>query len=224
MDTNLQQGTTFTIYLPETDERPQSVDPPPETSLPVGNEKVLLVEDDEAVRAFAASVLRRVGYSIREAATPLEALAISNSADVPFDLVLTDVVMPGMNGRQMADRLLVQRPDAKVLFISGYNETFFGRGLLNAAHDTLLQKPFTADALLRKVRQVLDADTIPVPEDVAPRAASVGQASWSPNASVGRTTLTTPLSAPSPALNMAPASARGGRSSKPVTQRGCDGV
>ena len=65
------------------DERPQSVDPPPETSLPVGNEKVLLVEDDEAVRAFAASVLRRVGYSIREAATPLEALAIPTAPMCP---------------------------------------------------------------------------------------------------------------------------------------------
>ena len=158
VDTQPQQGTTFTIYLPQTDECLQPAHARPETaSLPVGKEHVLLVEDDEAVRAFVASVLRRVGYGIREAAAPQEALAIARNADISFDLVLTDVVMPGMNGKQMVDRLQAYRPHTKVLFISGYDENFFGRGVLNAAHDALLQKPFTAEALLRTVREVLDA-------------------------------------------------------------------
>ena len=146
VDSQLRQGTTFTIYLPQTDECLEPVSARADASLEVGEESVLLVEDDDAVRAFASSVLRRVGYSIREAATPVEALAISGHADIPIDLVLTDVVMPGMNGKQMVDRLQAQRPHAKVLYISGYEEDFFGRSLLNAAHD----------ALLLKVRQVLD--------------------------------------------------------------------
>ena len=160
VDSKPRHGTTFTIYLPQTDECLKQMSARADASLAVGKETVLLVEDDEAVRGFAASVLRGVGYSIREAATPAEALAISHHADVFIDLVLTDVVMPGMNGKQMVDRLQAHRPDAKVLYISGYNEGFFGRGVLDTAHDVLLPKPFTADALRRKVRQVLDAGTV----------------------------------------------------------------
>lgn len=150
-------GTTFTIYLPHTDECPEPVSTHADASLPVGNEKVLLVEDDEAVRAFATSVLRRGGYSVRDAATPEEALAICTHDDVLIDLVLTDVVMPGMNGKQMVDRLQAHRPHAKVLYMSGFNEHFFGGGGVLNGDDALVQKPFTADALLRSVRQVLDA-------------------------------------------------------------------
>ena len=155
-----RQGTSFTIYLPQTDECLEPLSTRADASIPVGEETVLLVEDDQAVRALTAKILRRAGYSLREAATPEEALAISACAHVPISLVLTDVVMPGMNGKQMVERLLANRPDVKVIYMSGYSEDFFGRSLLDGADDVLLQKPFAADALLLKMRQVLDAGVV----------------------------------------------------------------
>ena len=178
VDSQLRQGTTFTIHLPQTDECLEPVRERADASMPVGEETVLLVEDDGVVRAFAASVLRRVGYSIREAATPEEALAISCHTDGPIDLVLTDVIMPGMNGKQMVGRLQANGYSAKVLYMSGYyNADFFGRSLLDSAHDVLLQKPFTANGLCRKVRQVLDAGTVAVSELLDHSSVSVERAS-----------------------------------------------
>ena len=124
VSSQLNQGATFTIYLPQTDE---CLEAPVQAGLSeatgVGNETVLVVEDDEPVRALATSVLQRSGYTILEAATPAAALEISDHLDGPIDLVLTDVIMPGMNGKQMADRLQAMRPQTKVLYMSGYSET-----------------------------------------------------------------------------------------------------
>ncbi len=184
LDTRPLQGTTFTIYLPQTGDRLEPATARHDSSLPVGKERVLLVEDDEAVRTFAASVLRRVGYSVREAGTPNEALALSRNADVPFDLFLTDVVMPDMNGKEMVD-LLPPGPHAKVLYMSGYSEDFFGSGILHAARDPLLRKPFTADALLRAVRRVLDGRTVAVNEHLDHSAVSVGPAAGQRKPGVG---------------------------------------
>jgi CheY-like chemotaxis protein len=117
---------------------------------------VLLVEDAEPVRAVARQVLERQGYTVLEAPHGDAALAIATAHDGPIHLLLTDVVMPGLSGRQVADQLKQLRPDTRVLYASGYTDDAVVRHGVLEAGIAYLQKPFTSGSLARKVRETLD--------------------------------------------------------------------
>jgi CheY-like chemotaxis protein len=122
-----------------------------------GSETILLVEDEEAVRALAARILQECGYKVLESMGPKDALQIGHRHKEPIDLLLTDVVLPRMGGRKVAEHLVISRPGMKVLYMSGYtDDVIFHRGVLEA-NTAFLQKPFTFATLTRKVREVLDA-------------------------------------------------------------------
>jgi len=151
------RGTTFKVYLPRTDEQAQPIE---SSSAPakaaVGNETILLVEDDSMVRELTCEVLQRSGYQVLEAATPAIALETCHQHSGSIHLLLTDVVMPGMNGGELARLVEQLRPDIRVLFMSGYTDNAvlhngeLRRGL------SFLQKPFTPTTLGKKVRELLD--------------------------------------------------------------------
>jgi CheY-like chemotaxis protein len=150
-------GTTFKVYFP----RVRDSSPPPlsvrEPSQLQGSETILLVEDQDEVRGVAAEILRRCGYHVLETKSPGEALLECERHARTIHLLLTDVVMPRMNGRELADRLLALRPNLKVLFMSGYTESgIIQHGILDS-DVAYLQKPILPSALAARVREVLDA-------------------------------------------------------------------
>jgi PAS domain S-box-containing protein len=158
VDSALDQGTTFKIYLPSVDRLP-AMNSPGEAGGATrrGSETVLLVEDDEGVRALAREILEVQGYTVLEASVPAEALRAGGANGVPIHLLLTDVVMPQMNGKQLADRLLSERPELKVIFMSGYTDSaIVQHGVLEPGVH-FLHKPFTPAGLGSKVREVLDS-------------------------------------------------------------------
>jgi two-component system cell cycle sensor histidine kinase/response regulator CckA len=150
------QGTSFKVYLPRVEEAATVVTTAPQRARR-GTETILLTEDDDQVRALARETLELSGYTVLEAASPTDALRVALRHSGVLHLLLTDVVMPGMNGRALADRLLALRPDLKVLFMSGYPASAIGHhGVLDPG-TAFLQKPFTPGSLARKVSEVLDA-------------------------------------------------------------------
>ncbi|HWP34371.1 MAG TPA: response regulator, partial [Thermodesulfobacteriota bacterium] len=151
------RGATFKIYFPRVDEPAEEPRPaPPPVPAARGTETVLLVEDDAAVRALAAEVLRQGGYTVLEASSGDEALAVAQTHAGPIALVLTDLVMPGGRGSEVAQRLAALRPGLRVLYMSGYTARgVVHHGLLEAG-TAFLAKPFAPADLLRKVREVLD--------------------------------------------------------------------
>jgi CheY-like chemotaxis protein len=151
------RGTTFKIYLPqlgglaeaatvqkEVDNRPAS-----------GTETILLVEDEDAVRSLARRILERYGYSVLVAGTGAEALEIARNRPAPIQLLLSDLVMPGMAGPELASQLVAARPEMRVIFMSGYTDDAVVRNGLLSEIGVFLQKPFTPDGLVRKVREAL---------------------------------------------------------------------
>jgi len=150
------RGTTFKVYLPRVSgaaEVRASEPPPPEDRR--GSETILLVEDDDQVRALARDILRRAGYVVLEAPNGGEALLICEQHGAKIDLLVTDVILPRMSGRQLAERLASLRPEMKVLFMSGYtDDTVLHHGVLDSGV-AYLQKPLTPTSLRRKVREVL---------------------------------------------------------------------
>jgi len=150
------QGTVFKVYLPLVD-RPtaQTRQEKPSAAPVAASETILVVEDEDAVRALTCEVLRRRGYCVLEAAHGVDALKVVDGYDRHIDLLLTDIVMPYMNGRDLAAQMATLRPSTKVLFVSGYTDHVAARQEL-AAGAPFLQKPFTPDVLARKVREVLD--------------------------------------------------------------------
>ncbi len=155
------QGTTFKIYLPRIEEAIESAQGRSALAPPLrGMETVLLVEDEDAVRDLARDILQARGYTVLEARHGAEALRISEQHPGPIHLMLTDVVMPEMIGRELADRLAVLRPETKVLYMSGYTDNaVVHHGVLDPG-TIFLQKPFTAAVLARKVREILDSRAI----------------------------------------------------------------
>ena len=148
-------GTSVKVYLPRTDTVAPVAAPKhaPVASLR-GTETVLLVEDEDAVRAVARQVLARYGYAVIEVAGPEEALALTETTQ-GVDLLLTDIVMPGVGGRALAAQFTARRPGTRVLFMSGYPDAAIGRHQMLERGLAFLQKPFSAEALARKVREVL---------------------------------------------------------------------
>jgi two-component system, cell cycle sensor histidine kinase and response regulator CckA len=154
----LGKGTTFKVYLPRTD-RVAGIQPPPPAD-PIslrGTETILLVEDQEQVRTVMQSILRKQGYNVLEAQNGGEAFLLCEQFSARIHMLVTDVVMPRMSGRQLAERLAQLRPEMKVMYVSGYtDDTIVHHGVIDAGM-AFLQKPIMPASLLAKVRQVLDS-------------------------------------------------------------------
>ncbi len=150
------KGATFRIYLPLIPATAEEAKAQESEVMMQGTETVLLAEDDEAVRELTRTVLERFGYAVLEARNGQEALHVAKQHEGPIHLLITDVVMPGMSGRELSENLSPLRPDMKTLFMSGYtDDSILHHGILESG-GALLQKPFTAEALASKVRQVLE--------------------------------------------------------------------
>ncbi len=152
----VDRGTTIKVYLPRTEEQVAPESQAARTAPKPGTETILLVEDDAQVRKLVHDVLTRAGYRVLEAPGGSEALVLSAGLADPIHLLLTDVVMPAMGGRELAERLLETRPDMRVIHMSGYAErAIVHHGVLEPGIN-YLAKPITASSLLAKVRQVLE--------------------------------------------------------------------
>ena len=156
VQSELSRGTVFTIYFPRVDEPSQAIG---ETSISLaaagGTETVLLVEDEDSVRQLVRETLESRGYRVLEASNGQTALTVAASQPDPIHLVVTDVVMPGLNGHELVQQLQPARPGIKVLYLSGYAQDAFSTPLSAEAQKTFLQKPFTLQSLARKVREIL---------------------------------------------------------------------
>ena len=153
------QGTVFKIHLPRVSDgrKTARTDEGAVTDRPCGTETILLVEDNPQVRGLAFAVLTRSGYTVLQCSDGNEAIGIGAAPDRPIDLLVTDVVMPGLGGRAIAERIKEQHPGLRVLYMSGYpDDSIVQRGVLEPGMP-FLEKPFTPQALAKKVRDVLDA-------------------------------------------------------------------
>jgi len=152
------RGTVFQVYLPETQHAVQTTAAPVVRVVAPGTETILLVEDEDAVRAFIKTVLQRFGYTVWETPSAEAALTLLDGVDGPIHLLLTDVILPKMDGRELALRVTRNHPLTQVLFMSGYPERMATpQGFLESGVQ-LMEKPFTAQSLLARVRQALGRD------------------------------------------------------------------
>jgi two-component system, cell cycle sensor histidine kinase and response regulator CckA len=156
VSSELHKGTTFRVYLPRVEDQPIPVtlSSTPNEALR-GSEAILLVEDDEMVRALTQAILERYGYAVVASRSVYDALAFVQEDSRTFHMLLTDTIMPGMNGQELADRVLSIRPDMKVLYMSGYTDNVFARTGTGEPGTAFLQKPFTPHTLAHKVREIL---------------------------------------------------------------------
>jgi len=164
LESAIGKGTSFQIYLPRHAGQPivdeLKIDSPDDLR---GSETILLVEDSEPLRKLAKTFLESRGFRVLSADSGEDALQVAARFDGIFDLLLTDVVMPGINGRVLAENLLPRQPGMKVLYMSGYTDSFIaGHGVLDPGIH-LLHKPFIEEVLIRKVREVLDGGKSPAP-------------------------------------------------------------
>ena len=172
-------GTTFDLYFPRVNPQASTADATaPQGRLRQGSETILLVEDDSGVRNLVRHELVKTGYQVIEAKNGVEACLTATQQSYHVDLLLTDVVMPGMNGRELAQHLSVIKPNLRVLFMSGYLDDISVNSGMDPHRTTFLQKPFTPDLLLRTVRALLDSSAPATgsaphhfPPDQAPRTA-----------------------------------------------------
>ncbi|MBI2218762.1 MAG: response regulator [Candidatus Rokubacteria bacterium] len=157
VDSEVGRGTRFEVYLPAVESAADVAVAEVGEMLPRGGETLLLVEDEDEVRSLAREILQVCGYTVLEAANPAEALRVWNRQGTQIHLVVTDVVMPGMSGRELAEHVRRSRPDLPVLFVSGYAPEALGNHAALTEIGPLLEKPFTPHGLATRVRAVLDA-------------------------------------------------------------------
>jgi CheY-like chemotaxis protein len=157
VDSQPGEGTSFKIYLPRVEEKPITDSRLDEKrSWPTGNETILLVEDEPLVRSLMVEVLESQGYNILQASNGAEAVRIAGSQpQEPIDLLLTDIVMPLMGGTELATRFRILRPEAKIIYMSGYPKDLPESGA------EFIEKPTMPDILVRRVRSVLDSEDAP---------------------------------------------------------------
>jgi two-component system, cell cycle sensor histidine kinase and response regulator CckA len=155
-------GTTFRVYLPLTEEPASKPEMAPfEGIVPNGTETILIVEDEDSLREVTCAYLKNKGYSVFVAAEAESATSIAASSDHRIDLLLTDVILPGSSGVQLAQRLLRDNPQMRVLYVSGYTADAI---VHHGGHDSsfaFLSKPFSLPTLARKIRAILDAAQAP---------------------------------------------------------------
>jgi two-component system cell cycle sensor histidine kinase/response regulator CckA len=158
VESELGIGTTFKVYLPRVDKTVDGEDPPQTgNALPGGSETILLVEDEDPVRELTCRMLESQGYTVLEAGHPDQALLASEQHTGDIDLLVSDVVMPGMGGPALAEQLLLSRPQLKVLYVSGYTDDAIIRHGVLEHGIPFLQKPFAPDELAHKVREALES-------------------------------------------------------------------
>ena len=157
VESELGSGSTFGVYLPRSNDAEEPRTTAEWESGPSGNATVLLVEDEDAVRRLASRVLARAGYVVLTASNADAAMELAASFEGEIHLLLTDVVMPGRSGRELAEDLMPLHPAMRLLYASGYTEDAIIRHGVSSQQTEFLEKPFTPIGLLRKVRQVLDA-------------------------------------------------------------------
>ncbi len=150
-------GTTFKVYLPRVIQQSEAKGTKNTCDeLPQGIETILLVEDEDVVRTLTRQIMEMCGYTVLEAGNGVEALSICEKHDCHIDLLMTDVVMPQMGGRELSERFAVIYPQMRILFTSGYTDDAVVRHGVIEAGTNFIQKPFTPDALAHKVRAILD--------------------------------------------------------------------
>jgi len=162
VQSRIGHGTTFYIYLPRAEDlgKPAPVKTVVSTE---GTETILLVEDDDRVRALVANMLKKNGYKVLLASAGDQALEIAARHRGQIHLLLTDVMMPGLSGRILSERLTAARPDTRVLYMSGYSDDAILRRGVKSAAAYFIQKPFSIDALANKIRETLSAPSnVPV--------------------------------------------------------------
>jgi CheY-like chemotaxis protein len=151
------EGSTFKVYLPRTEEAigEDAAAVEPEFSKG-GTETVLVVEDEGAILELARESLEQLGYTVLPAASPEDALRMADEHEGRIHLLITDVIMPQMNGRQLAERLIAVRPELKCIFMSGYTADVMGHREILSREMHFISKPFSLDVLAEKVREVID--------------------------------------------------------------------
>ena len=159
VDSEPGRGTAFRICLPLAEGTAPASPPTRSDALARGTETILVVEDDASVRAFTTKLLSRLGYRVLSAPDGLEAIALARTLTIPLDLLLTDLVMPGLSGRETAGRILELHPQAAVLYASGYTEDMILRQGILSKSVAFLSKPYTLEQIASKVRSTLDTRT-----------------------------------------------------------------
>jgi CheY-like chemotaxis protein len=148
-------GTAFKLYLPRVAGNRQVAETKVENAIPCGTETVLLVEDEESLRHMTQEILQLNGYSVLDACNGSEAVKVSEQHHGLIDIMVTDVVMPLLGGRELAEKLALSRPEMRVLYMSGYTDDAIVRHGVLDGRASFLEKPFTPDAFTRKIREVL---------------------------------------------------------------------
>jgi CheY-like chemotaxis protein len=149
-------GTTFKCYFPAVMEDVETISLSEVAGCPTGTETILLAEDEEMVRQLTKRVLEKHGYKVIENDSGEQAYSCFNELEEAIDLLLTDVIMPGINGQELCKKIRAKRPGIKTLFMSGYTNDVLGQNCLLEKNTGFIEKPFSIEALTQKVRQVLD--------------------------------------------------------------------